>query len=109
MRTDGPIGITISTKTGERIGRLNWQFGCRLHRVWFGDHRGGWSGINFHLCFLWWDWRVCVLRWQTPRVIQEPVLTLRQQLQETHGNSPEDPNGQESNEEDRPEETGTEA
>jgi hypothetical protein len=82
-----PTGITIPTKLGERIKHLQWRLGCGLHRVWFGDHRAGWSGINLHLYFLWWDWRVCVLRWRTPYRPHDlaPTRTLRQQLEDTHG------------------------
>ena len=85
MTRAGPTGITISTERGERIGYLHWFFGCRLHRVWFADHRGGWSGVNFHLQFLWLDWCVCLLRWRTPRKPVESVRSLRQQIRETHG------------------------
>ncbi len=82
-----PTGFTISTARGERIRRLDWKFGCGLHRVWFADHRSGWSGINFHIYFFSWGWHWCIIRWQNPYKVHTPLYTLRQQIDDTHNAS----------------------
>lgn len=81
-----PTGVRISTELGERVGHLRWRFGCELHRVWFGDHRSGWSGINLYLYFFWWGWRACIIRWKLP--VRAPIaaaVTLREQINAAHG------------------------
>jgi hypothetical protein len=81
-----PTGIPISTKRGEKwFGpRLAWKWGFGLHRVWFGDHRSGWSGLNFHIYLFAWEWRYCIIRWRTERKQVQPVYTLREQIDDTH-------------------------
>lgn len=81
-----PTGVPISTALGERVGTLRWRFGCELHRVWFADHRSGWSGINLHLYFFGWNFCACVVRWKSPpRASVVRALTLREQVNAAHG------------------------
>lgn len=78
--------FTLTTKTGERIDRrFNCQFGFEIQRVTFADHRSGWSGIKLHVYLIFWYWGFCLVRWRTPPYTAIVTRSLRQQLDETHG------------------------
>ena len=55
-----------------------------LRRVWFGDHRSGWSGILLELHFFSYGWGWCIIRWQNPPREQVQFITLRQQIERDH-------------------------
>jgi hypothetical protein len=79
-----PTGITIPAAwLGQR--RFLFQLGLRFRRVWFADHRSGWSGINFAILLGFWSREWCVIRWRTPLKVSEPVYSLRQQIEDVHG------------------------
>lgn len=78
--------FTLTTKTGERIDRrFNCQIGFEIQRVTFADHRSGWSGIKLHVYLIFWYWGFCLVRWRTPPYTTIVTRSLRQQIDETHG------------------------
>lgn len=78
--------FTLTTETGERIDRrFNCRFGFEVQRVTFADHRSGWCGIKLHVYLIFWYWGFCLVRWRTPPYTPIVTRTLRQQIDETHG------------------------
>ena len=81
-----PSGFTISSNIKNLFKGLHWRFGCSLHQVRFADHRSGWSGLNFDLCFGPWRWSRCVLNWKSSIDLDSclEVLSLSQQIKRDH-------------------------
>lgn len=81
-----PGWFTLPTRYGERIRRQPYQVGIELKRVLFADHRSGWSGLRLYVYCLWWSWRWTVACWRNgPPDAPQEVITLRQQVEATHG------------------------
>lgn len=80
-----PTGITIPATWMNFGGRLLWNFGIDVHKVRFADHRSGWCGINVSFNVGPWSFVRCILRWNPRTTAPEPIYTLQQQIQDTHG------------------------
>jgi len=81
-----PGWFTLPTWYGERIRRQPYQVGIELKRVLFADHRSGWSGLRLYVYCLWWSWGWTVACWRNgPPDAPQDVVTLRQQVEATHG------------------------
>ncbi len=91
-----PGGKQVSTGRGERIrswfrGRCfsrTFGFGVKFRAVTFADHRSGWSGVNMEVEFGWWGFTRTVLAWKNGPRQGIAVVTLAEQIRQTHSKGP---------------------
>ena len=87
--------MKLTTTAGERLrnrmrnptyryGRT-WGLGLEARCVSFADHRSGTSALQVVLQLGYWLWHFYPITWPTPRQPYVPVVSLREQLEQTHG------------------------
>lgn len=90
-----PGGKQISTGRGERIrawirkrADRTFMLGVTFRAVTFADHRSGWSGVNMEVGLGWWGFSRTVLAWKNGPPDNFRVITLAEQIRQTHRAGP---------------------
>lgn len=85
------VGVEVATGRGERIKR--WfhrnrsherSLGINARAVLFADSRSGWSAVQLTVSLIWWSCTLYPIRWRNPPREEFRVVTLAEQVRETH-------------------------